>query len=156
MVNYLVRCLRSGDLAPDFELPSCTGKSVRLSNLRGKNVVLYFYPNVNTPGCIREACGFRDSYNEFNDLNVEILAVSSDKKEDHSNLSKKFEIPFNLLSDQNSKVKRIYNASSFFGLLPKRITYVIDKNGVIRHIFSSQIRLNKHVTSALEAVKKLR
>ncbi len=147
--------LRVGDRAPDFILSSSLGSPVRFDGLRGKVVVLYFYPADNTPGCVKEACRFRDHYDKFRALGVEVLGVSSDTEASHKAFAENLNLKYPLLSDRGSKIAKLYSARSFLNLIPKRITYVIDKQGIIRHIFSSQLRPEEHVKEALSKAEEL-
>jgi peroxiredoxin Q/BCP len=148
--------IRVGDRAPDFELRSQKGEMVRLSDFLGKKaVVLYFYPKDETPGCTKEACAFRDSYEVFKDAGAEVIGISSDTEESHSIFSLKYSLPFALLSDENGKVRREFGVPSSMGLLPGRVTYVIDKDGIVRNIFSSQTDIESHINEALKVLKGL-
>src|SRR5215510_5293493 len=148
--------VKVGDQAPDFALESESGKSVTLSQFRGtKNVVLYFYPKDETMGCTREACGFRDRYEAFAELGAEVLGVSSDSTESHRQFSSHHKLPFTLLSDPKKMVRKLYGVPSSMGFVPGRVTYVIDKGGVIRHIFNSQMHPEEHVSEALRILKAL-
>ena len=145
-----------GDTAPDFTLTSQKGENVPLSQIRGKkNVVLYFYPKDETPGCTREACTFRDSYELFTDLGAAVIGVSADSVESHKAFAEHYNLPFTLLSDGDNKVRKLSGASSTFGCIPGRVTIIIDKKGVVRHVFSSQLQAEKHIQEALEVLKKL-
>ena len=145
-----------GDNAPDFELPSQSGERVRLGDLVGdKTVVLYFYPKDDTPGCTAEACSFRDGYEAFTEAGAEVVGVSSDSAESHGRFSAKHSLPFLLLSDEGGRVRKLYGVPSTLGLFPGRVTYVIDKDGVVRHVFSSQLGATRHVDEALDVVRTL-
>ena len=147
----------AGSLAPNFALPSQSGKTVSLRDFLGqKPVILFFYPKDDTPGCTKEACAFRECYEAFRGLNAEVIGISSDSVESHRSFAAEHELPFTLLSDEGGKVRKLYGASSAFGLLPGRVTYVLDKEGVVRHIFSSQLGVEKHVEEALEALRSMR
>ena len=138
-----------GDKAPDFTLPSQIGDEVMLSEYIGKkNVVLYFYPKDETPGCIAEACSFRDSYDELTKLGAEVIGVSSQSVESHKSFATHYGLPFILLSDKDNKVRKLYRVPTTMGLIPGRVTYIIDKKGVVRHIFSSQTQTRQHVEEA--------
>ena len=107
-----------GDQAPDFTLPSQTGEDVSISQFRGnKNVVLYFYPKDETPGCTREACTFRDSYELFTDLGASVIGVSADSVESHKAFAEHYNLPFTLLSDVENKVRKLYGATSTLGII---------------------------------------
>jgi thioredoxin-dependent peroxiredoxin len=146
----------AGSVAPDFTLPSQSGETVNLNDFLGKRpVVLFFYPKDNTLGCTREVCTFRDSFEEFNNLDAEVIGISSDSVESHRDFAEKHKLPFTLLSDEGAKVRRLYGVPSSFGLFPGRVTYIIDKDGVVRHVFSSQIEVEKHVEEALRTLRSI-
>lgn len=150
------RRLGVGDLAPDFALPNGAGETVRLSDLRGKkDVVLYFYAKDNSAGCTTEACAFRDRYDIISDMDAEIIGVSSDSPTMHKWFAQQQRIPFLLLSDERGAVRKSYGVPASFGFLPGRVTYVIDKQGVIRNIYTSQLNIDKHVAQALATLRKL-
>ena len=145
-----------GDKAPDFVLQSQTGEKVTLSEFFGKkNIVLYFYPKDESGGCTREACTFRDSYEVFKELGAEVIGVSSQSVDSHKSFASHYKLPFILLSDVDDKVRKLYDVPSTLGLIPGRVTYIIDKEGVIRHIFSSQFQPEKHIEEAISVLKKL-
>ena len=145
-----------GDRAPDFTLPDQTGKPVRLSDLlAGHVVVLYFYPKDETAGCTAEACSFRDSYQVFKDAGAEVVGVSSDSVESHQSFAAHHGLPFTLLSDANGALRKRYGVPTTFGMWPGRVTYVIDHDGIVRHIFSSQIQFERHVTEALKTLQAM-
>lgn len=143
-----------GDQAPNFTLPSQSGEFVSLNDLRGKNVVLYFYPKDDTPGCTAQACGFRDQYKVFKDAGAEVIGVSSDSTESHQQFAAQYRLPFTLLSDAGGTIRKRYGATTM-GMLPGRVTYVIDKNGVVRHMFSSAFNAQQHITEAVQALQTL-
>lgn len=145
-----------GDLAPNFTLPDQTGKMVSLKDLVGqKAIVLYFYPKDNTAGCTTEACSFRDSYEVFKDAGAEVIGVSSDSVESHQQFARQHRLPFVLLSDVDGKVRKRYGASAAFGLMPGRVTYIIDQQGVVRRVFSAMFAAEKHIVEALNTLKAL-
>lgn len=145
-----------GDKAPDFTLPSQTGENIALSKFFGKkNIVLYFYPKDESRGCTKEACTFRDNYEAFKDLGAEVIGISSQTVESHQSFASHHNLPFILLSDIDSKVRELYGVPSTLGVLPGRVTYIIDKEGAIRHIFSSQFQPEKHIQEALDVLKRL-
>ena len=147
--------VKVGDLASDFELSDAAGKMVRLGQFRGKNVVLYFYPKDETPGCTKEAHSFRDNYQLFKKMGAEVIGISADSCQSHQEFAKHHALQFILLSDSEKQVRKLYGVPSTIGLLPGRVTYIIDRNGVVRHIFSSQFRPKKHIEEALSALKAL-
>jgi peroxiredoxin Q/BCP len=118
-----------------------------------KPVVLFFYPKDDTPGCTKEACAFRDDYEEFGKLDAEVIGISSDSVESHRRFASKHDLPFTLLSDERGKVRKLYGVQNSFGLFPGRVTYVIDEEGMVRHIFSSQLGVERHVEEAIEALR---
>jgi peroxiredoxin Q/BCP len=147
----------AGSLAPNFTLPSQSGKMVSLRDFLGKMpVILFFYPKDDTPGCTKEVCTFRDRFQEFSKLDAEVIGVSSDSVESHRSFATRHDLPFTLLSDEGGKVRKLYGASSTFGLVPGRVTYVLDEEGVVRHIFSSQLGVEEHIEEALEALRSIR
>ena len=148
--------VKVGDKAPDFTLPSQMGDNVTLSEYFGKrNVVLYFYPKDETRGCTREACEFRDQYDVFTDLGAEVIGVSAQSVESHKSFATHYGLPFILLSDEKNGVRKLYGVPSSMGILPGRVTYIIDKKGVVRHIFNSQLQPEKHIEEALRILKEL-
>jgi thioredoxin-dependent peroxiredoxin len=152
----VARGIQVGDKAPDFTLPSQAGEQVRLSDRLGERiVVLYFYPKDETVGCTKEACAFRDSYEVFAEAGAEVIGVSSDSVDKHAAFAGHHELPFTLLSDQGGQVRKSYAVPATLGLLPGRVTYVIDRAGTVRHVFSSQTNIGRHVNDALDVVKKL-
>lgn len=148
--------MQVGNLAPDFELASSTGEKVKLSQYRGKkNVVLFFYPKDETAGCTAEACSFRDTYEEFLDAGAEVLGISGDSLDSHRRFKGKHGLPMQLLSDRGNRVRKAFGIKSNWIVVPGRVTYVVDKKGIIRHIFDSQVLAIKHVSEALDMIKKL-
>ena len=146
--------LRIGDRAPDFSLPAGDGKTVSLADLRGKVAVVFFYPKDETPGCTREACEFRDSYETFVEAGAEVIGVSDDSVESHKKFAEHHRLPMTLLSDREGKVRTLFGVKSLLGL-PDRVTFVIDRDGTIRHVFQARLRFGKHVDEALGVVRKL-
>jgi len=144
-----------GDRAPDFTLPSPSGP-VRLANvLRSTTVVLYFYPKDETAGCTAEACAFRDSYEVFTQAGAEVIGVSDDTVESHRAFAAHHRLPFRLLSDPGGEVRKLYGVSGWLGLLRGRVTFVIDRQGIVRHVFDSQLQATRHIDEALETVLNL-
>jgi peroxiredoxin Q/BCP len=150
------KLLQVGDKAPEFTLPKADGELLSLSDFRGRaEVVLFFYPKDNTPGCTAEACSFRDRHEVFRDAGAEVIGISTDSAESHARFASRFRLPFVLLSDKEGVIRERYGVRATFGLLPGRTTFVIDREGVIRHVFSSQFLPTKHVTEALSVLKGL-
>jgi peroxiredoxin Q/BCP len=145
-----------GERAPDFTLPSGDGRSVSLADFRGKKVVvLFFYPKDETPGCTREACEFRDSFDRFGDAGAEVIGVSDDDVESHKKFAANHRLPMTLLSDLGGKVREKFGVKALLGIVPDRVTFVIDREGVVRHVFAARLRFGKHVDEALGVVKTL-
>jgi thioredoxin-dependent peroxiredoxin len=152
----MARGVQVGDKAPDFTLPSQAGEQVQLSDLLGSHVVvLYFYPKDNTSGCTAEACAFRDSYEAFTDAGATVIGVSSDSVDKHAGFAGKHKLPFTLLSDEGGKVRKLYGVPSALAVLPGRVTYVIDRDGIVRNTFNSMMNINGHISEALTVVKTL-
>jgi peroxiredoxin Q/BCP len=148
--------VREGDPAPDFTLPDQDGKSVSLHDFAGKkNVVLYFYPKDFTSGCTTETISFSQNYDDLTAMGAEVLGISSDSTESHSGFAQKCNVGFRLLSDAGAKVRDLYGTSSSLGFIPGRVTYVIDKQGMVRHVYSSQLNPKRHVKEALDALKRI-
>jgi len=148
--------VKVGDKAPDFTLLSQTGENVTLSQFFGqKNIVLYFYPKDKSKGCTRQACEFRDKYEIYTDLGAEVIGVSSDDVKSHESFANEHNLPFILLSDTKKKIRKLYGVTSTFGIIPGRVTYIIDKKGIVRYVFSSQFQPKKHIPESLEALKNL-
>jgi peroxiredoxin Q/BCP len=142
-----------GDTAPDFTLRDQADKPVQLQSLLGKGaVVLFFYPKDFSAGCTAEACAFRDSYEAFQEAGATVVGISMDSVESHQGFAQRHRLPYILLSDPNGEVAKLYGVSSIFGILRGRATYIMDQHGVIRHIFSSRLNMDKHVTEALRIV----
>jgi thioredoxin-dependent peroxiredoxin len=148
MVNVKI-----GEVAPDFTLPNQDGKLLTLSSVKGKVVILYFYPKDFTSGCTKEACHFRDAYEDFTEAGAEVVGVSADSPESHRKFRDAYLLPFNLLSDEKGEIKKLYGVSGH--LLPGRVTFVIDKEGIVRHVFSSQTNMKAHVDEAMKILKSL-
>jgi thioredoxin-dependent peroxiredoxin len=149
--------VKVGDSAPDFTLKSNKGKSIKLQSLyKRKPVVLYFYPKDNTPGCTKEACGFRDSYEVFKKLGAEVVGISSDSVDSHKEFAASNNLPFQLLSDEDDQVRKLYGVPSTLGILPGRVTYIIDQKGIVQQIFKSQLNVNGHIKTALKTLEKLK
>ena len=149
--------LSVGLQAPRFTLQSQTGQEFNLGEMLGKTeIVLYFYPKDNTLGCTTEAKAFRDSYNIFREMGAEVIGVSSDSVDSHRDFASKCDLPFTILSDLGGKVRKLYGVPSSLGLFPGRVTYIIDKKGVVRHIFSSQMNPSRHVEEAVRVLKLIK
>ncbi len=144
-----------GDKAPVFKLMDQNGKEVDISKKIGQTaLVVYFYPKDFTSGCTMEAHEFRDMHEQFQKNGAEVIGVSSDSVEMHKKFAEEHELPFTLLSDPDEKVRDMYGA---WGMAhtPGRVTYLIDKNGIIRMVFSSQIQPRKHISEALKTLEEI-
>jgi peroxiredoxin Q/BCP len=137
-------------------LKSGSGQTVSLSDFKGKKaVVLFFYPKDETSVCTKEACAFRDQFQVFKDLGAEVIGVSSDSAESHKGFAEHHKLPYSLLSDEGGKLRKTYGVPSTMGIIPGRVTYVIDKDGIVKHVFNSQTEGEKHVTEAIATLKKI-
>ncbi len=149
--------VQEGQLAPDFTLPDASGRTVRLSDLRGQTVVLYFYPRDDTPGCTTEACGFRDDHAAFTDRGAVVIGVSPDGPAAHARFARKHNLPFTLLADQEHTAARAYGVwkekrrygRTFWGV--ERTTFLIDRQGRIARIFRN-VRPAGHSRQVLAAL----
>ena len=143
-----------GDQIPEFKLRDQNNAWVTSHSLVSEGaLVLYFYPKDDTPGCTKEACSFRDSYEEFQDRGARVVGVSTDDSASHQRFATKHDLPFTLLADENGAVEKAFGVPrNLFGLIPGRVTYIIDGQGIIRAIYESQLRTDKHVSEALAAV----
>jgi peroxiredoxin Q/BCP len=147
--------LKVGDKAPGFSLPDHNGTTVNLADGIKRQVwqIVYFYPKDDTPGCTAEACAFRDSYEDFTDAGAVVIGVSADSPESHAKFAAKHDLPFSLVSDRDGSLRSAYGVKKSMGILPGRVTYVIDPEGIVRKIFSSQIRATRHHTEALATIR---
>ncbi|HEX5452409.1 MAG TPA: thioredoxin-dependent thiol peroxidase [Stellaceae bacterium] len=149
-----------GDKAPDFTMPTDSGGTVSLSALRGKPVVLYFYPKDDTSGCTAEACGFRDAFPDYGEIGAAVIGVSRDPVASHDKFKKKYELPFVLASDQSGEVTERYGVwveKSMYGrkyMGIDRSTFLIDKDGVVRNVWH-KVKVPGHVAEVLKAVQAL-
>jgi len=148
--------IQIGDTAPDFSLPDKSGSTVNLKDFIGKKaVVLYFYPKDDTPGCTVESCAFRDQYEVFRAAGAEVIGVSGDSPESHQKFASKYNLPFILLSDKGDQVRKQYGATTAFGFIPGRVTYVIDQAGVVQYVFDSMLNFKGHVEEAIKTLQKI-
>jgi thioredoxin-dependent peroxiredoxin len=148
--------IKVGDTIPEVSLQSQTGETVNLKSFNGnKCVVLYFYPKDDTPGCTKESCSFRDSHTAFQDAGAEVIGISADDVASHKAFAAKHNLPFTLLSDAGNTIRKAFGVPSTLGVLPGRVTYVIDKSGVVRHITNTQLKFQDHIDESLNVVKEL-
>ena len=144
-------------MAPDFMLRSQSGEEVNLGDFVGKRraIVLFFYPKDDTPGCTKEACSFRDGHEQFEKLEAEVIGISLDTVRAHERFVKEHGLPLVLLSDEGAEVRKLYGVPNTLGLFPGRVTYVIDEEGVVRHVFSSQLGVTRHVETSHQGARAI-
>ncbi|XP_057505940.1 peroxiredoxin Q, chloroplastic-like [Actinidia eriantha] len=150
--------VNKGAAPPSFTLKDQDGRNVSLSKFKGKPVVVYFYPADETPGCTKQACAFRDSYEKFKKAGAEVVGISGDDSSSNPQFAfaKKYRLPFALLSDEGNKVRKEWGVpSDLFGTLPGRQTYVLDKNGVVQLIYNNQFQPEKHIDETLKLIQSL-
>jgi thioredoxin-dependent peroxiredoxin len=149
--------LAPGDVAPDFTGTVADGGQLRLRDFRGRrHVILYFFPKDFTPGCTREACSFRDRRPEIAALDAEVVGVSLDTTAKHAAFAEAHQLPYPLVSDRDAAVAGAYGVARLGGWLPsKRVTFVIDKEGVIRHVIRSEFSIDRHIDEALSVLRRL-
>lgn len=159
-VNFFLQVfmakLSVGDRAPDFTAVAQDGHHVKLADYLGKKaVVVYFYPKDNTSVCTAQACSFRDAYEDFVQAGAEVIGISSDSQESHRGFAVKQRLQFVLVSDPDQSIRKAFGVPSTLGIIPGRVTYVIDREGIVRHIFNSQLNASRHITESLEIVRQL-
>lgn len=148
--------VKEGDRAPDFSLNAQDGRTISLHDYVGqRSVVLYFYPKDFTIGCTAEAKKFSANYDEVRKMGAEVIGISSDSARSHESFASECDVRFPLLSDEGARVRELYGVKASLGLLPGRVTFVIDKDGIIRRVFSSQMNPRRHVIEAIEALKAI-
>ncbi len=147
-----------GSQIPAFTLKDQNGKIFDIDSVKGKkNLVIYFYPKDDSPGCTKEACSFRDQFEVFNEADAIIIGISGQSVESHKKFADKYRLSYTLLSDEGNKVRKQFGVpTNFLGLLPGRVTYVVDKTGKVIYLFNSQIQATKHVDEALTILKGLK
>ncbi|KAH7519337.1 hypothetical protein FEM48_Zijuj08G0025500 [Ziziphus jujuba var. spinosa] len=156
MKSVVFAKVKKGSVPPSFTLKDQDGKTVSLSKFKGKPVVVYFYPADETPGCTKQACAFRDSYEKFKKAGAEVVGISGDDPSSHKNFAKKFRLPFTLLSDEGNKVRKEWGVpADLFGTLPGRETYVLDKKGVVQLVYNNQFQPEKHIDETLKLLQSL-
>lgn len=150
--------IKKGDKCPAFSLQNQHGETIAINDLIGsKNLVIYFYPKDKTSGCTRQACSFRDSYQVFSDLDCEIIGISSDSVRSHQEFSESYQLKFNLLADVGDQVRNLFGVpESFFGLIKGRVTYIVDKKGIVQYVFRSQVNGTRHVKNAVKFLKDMK
>lgn len=147
--------LSIGDPVPLIALKDAEGVERRSDQLVGAPLVLFFYPKDDTPGCTMEACAFRDGFADFQALGAQVWGVSGDDAASHQRFAARHKLPYPLLVDQGNQLRRAFGVPNTLGFLPGRVTYVIDGNGVIRHVFNNLLDGPAHRREALDALRKL-
>lgn len=149
--------IKEGNAAPDFTATNTNGETIRLKDLRGKKVVLYFYPKDDTPGCTKEACSFRDAFSDFRKHDIEVIGVSTDSEASHKKFATKYKLPFTLLADTDHSIADaygVYGEKKFMGrtyMGVKRMTFLIDEKGKVRKVFE-KVKPEEHAREVLEAI----
>ena len=148
--------IKIGSTIPSFTLLDQNGQTFDIQSVLGKkNLVIYFYPKDDTPGCTKEACSFRDQFEVFTDADAVIIGISGQSVESHKKFAEKHRLRFTLLSDEGNTIRKLFGVpTNFLGLLPGRVTYVADKTGKVIYIFNSQMQSSKHVEEALRILRK--
>lgn len=146
--------LQVGDSVPDFSRRTHTGATFSLAALRGKWVVVFFYPKDFTPACTAQSCAFRDGFGELAALGAAVVGVSGDDDASHAKFASKHQLPYELISDADGSLRRLFGVPrSLFGLVPGRVTYAIDPAGIVRLVFNSQLRASEHATRAVAVIR---
>jgi peroxiredoxin Q/BCP len=150
--------IKTGSTVPEFSLPDQNGKMFDINTVLGKkNLVIYFYPKDDTPGCTTEACSFRDQLEVFDAADAVIIGISGQSVESHKEFALKHRLTFVLLSDEENKIRKLFGVpTNFLGLLPGRVTYIADKSGKVIYVFNSQTNATKHVDEALRILEELK
>ena len=147
--------IQVGDPAPDFTAQTQDSQQITLSDFRGQQaVVLFFYPMDGTPFCTAEACAFRDAYDAFTQLGAAVIGVSGDSVAKHHQFAANHRLPFRLVSDPSGEIRNAFGVPKSLGIFPGRVTYLIDKKGIVRMLFNSQLDPSRHVAEALQALKQ--
>jgi peroxiredoxin Q/BCP len=148
--------LQVSDQVPDAAFFLASGERVELADLfRERPVVLFFYPKDNSAVCTREACAFRDAYEDFVAAGATVVGISSDSAESHRQFAERHRLPFLLATDADGAVRRAFGVTKTLGIIPGRVTFVIDRQGIVRHAFRGQFAADRHVREALDAVRAL-
>ncbi|MBK6346156.1 MAG: peroxiredoxin [Bacteroidales bacterium] len=150
--------IKIGSTIPEFTLPDQNGNPFSIGSLLGKkNLVIYFYPKDDSPGCTAQACSFRDQFEVFTEANAVIIGISGQSVKSHREFAEKHHLSFTLLSDEGNKIRKKFGVpTNLLGLLPGRVTYVADKTGKVIYMFNSQLQTEKHVEEALRILKELK
>lgn len=150
--------IEKGDKCPSFKLKDQQGEMINIDDIIGQeSLVIYFYPKDDSPGCTRQACSFRDSFEDFVEEGARVIGISSDDEESHKKFAEKHNLPFTLLADSKKEVRNKFGVpTNLLGFIPGRVTYIIDKKGIVQGVFNSQLNFDKHVFEALKTLKKLK
>ncbi|RYM33935.1 peroxiredoxin [Brumimicrobium glaciale] len=153
-----MKSIEAGDKCPLFTLKNQDGKAFNIEDAIGKdNLVIYFYPKDETAGCTKQACSFRDAYEDFISAGAKVIGISSDDEKSHKKFAEKHKLPFTLLADSDKQVRKAFGVpTNLLGLIPGRVTYVIDKKGVVKGVFNSQLKFDQHVSEALAILGELK
>ena len=148
--------VRVGEPVPDVTLTTQNGERIRLADYRGeKVVVLFFYPKDGTAVCTKEACAFRDAYEQFVESGAVVIGISGDSPESHQGFAARHNLPYHLVTDVGGGLRKAFGVPKTLGLLPGRVTYVIDREGIVRLVFSAQLAADRHVAEALTAIQDM-
>ena len=147
--------IKAGDSIPEVTLNDQRGQPVSLGSFKGRPLVVYFYPRDETPVCTAESCAFRDQYEDFTTAGAEVVGISSDDEASHRAFAEHHRLPFILLADVDGEARRAFGVPKSLGVLPGRVTYVVDGTGIVRHVFNSQMNAGKHVATALETLRTM-
>ena len=150
--------IETGSVIPSFSLKDQNGKDFNIDSVRGKkNIVIYFYPKDDSPGCTKEACSFRDQFEVFRDNEAVVIGISGQSVKSHFEFADKYHLNYTLLSDEGNAIRKLFGVpTNLFGLLPGRVTYIIDKTGKVVFIFNSQVQAEKHIDEAIRILKELK
>jgi peroxiredoxin Q/BCP len=148
--------IQKGDKCPSFKLTDQNGEVFNVDEVIGKdNLVIYFYPKDDSPGCTKQACSFRDAFEDFKEAGARVIGISSDDEKSHKKFAEKHNLPFTLLADSKKVVRKQFGVpTNLLGLLPGRVTYIVDKEGVVQGVFNSQLNFDKHISEALKVLEK--
>ena len=149
-----MKSIEVGDKCPIFTLKDQDGEIFNIEDSIGKDsLVIYFYPKDETAGCTKQACSFRDAFEDFISAGAKVIGISSDDEKSHKKFAKKHNLPFTLLADSDKKVRRAFGVpTNLLGLIPGRVTYVVDKKGIVKGVFNSQMKFDQHVPESFKII----
>jgi len=153
--NSTMKKIAIGDTVPTFSLLDQNGKMIKIDAALGKPMVIYFYPKDDTPGCTKEACKFRDEFENFTDLGAMVIGISADSVESHKNFEEKYNLPFTLLADTENVVRKLFGVPNNLFVIPGRVTYVVNNKGIVVYVFNSQLGSEKHISESLQKLKDI-